>query len=122
MTRYRFRVRSPDGQEKVSEFESELASGAKLEAPEWSDQEFAHGDSASVTVKGTGLDGRMIKFIVEHAGPSGWESYASTTAEMMNGVATADVDLHHPYVKAGGDKPEEATPASLRLSCRLMAS
>jgi hypothetical protein len=128
MSRYRVRVRTADGQEVISDV-FEPVGGAnpadasdpssKLEAPEWSNSEFGHGEKASLRVKGKGLDGRKIKFILEHMGKDGWEPYNEATGEMKNGVATAAVPMHHPAVKAGA-KLNEASHANVRVHCQVI--
>ena len=144
ITLYRFRVRTADGREAVTRIVAtrrvpkarlagekeakEFAEGRlpkseedstpepMLANPRWSDATFAHGDHADMMVEAPGLDGRTIRFHVEHKhGEGEWTEYDTVEAKVENGVAEARLKLHHP---APGEA--EASPADLRFACELV--
>jgi len=123
MPRYRFRVRTADGLELISEvidpaLASSGAARGALGLPEWSSSDLSHGDTATLRVSGAGLEGRQVKFVVERQDGSGWVPYREVLGIVSGGVASADVDVQHPVVAAGGST-EDVDAASMRVSCSL---
>jgi len=119
--KYRVRVRSADGQERISDVFSIVSPTVALALgqPQWSGGQFGHGEKATLQVSGKDLDGRTIKFVIEHQNGANWEPFEEVTAVMKNGTASADIDLHHPAVKAGA-APEDVSPATLRFHCEVV--
>jgi hypothetical protein len=114
---YSFKVRGPDGKESApspSRWPC-AALGGSLFNPRWSDHSFDHGDSATMTVEAPGLDGRTVRFIVEHLHGGKWSQQAELTAVVSGGKASAEVRVKHP---APGGKVE--TTADLRFHCSLI--
>lgn len=126
ITRYRFRVRADDGREAVSSIvairRSPTAPGAgdqqKAEAmlanPRWSADSFADGDPGTLLVDAPGLEGRTVRFAIEHRDGEEWKPYEKLEAKVENGIASAQLQLRHPA--PGG---EDASAAELRFSCEL---
>lgn len=133
ITLYRFRVKAKDGRQAYS---AVFASRSLLKAhlagpgddksdekkkeemlanPRWSDGSFGHGEHAAMLVDAPGLDGRTIRFLVEHKNGETWSDYDQLEAKVANGVAEAQLQLHHP---APGE--EEASAADLRFACEVI--
>jgi len=125
ITRYRFRVRAPDGREAVSNVVA-IARSAQVEAlpsetevmlanPRWSADAFADGDHGTLLVDAPGLEGRTVRFEIEHRDGEEWKPYEELQATVENGLASARLQLRHP---APGEN--DASPADLRFSCELV--
>jgi hypothetical protein len=117
---YRLRVVGPDQSEVISEV-IELTwndPDDALETPTWSDADYGHGDKAGLEVRGSGLDGKQIRFVIEHLSGETWSEYLEATGTMSDGVARVEVDLHHPAVKAGASD-EDVAAADLRFHCSV---
>jgi hypothetical protein len=125
ITRYRFRVRAPDGREAVSNVVA-IRRGAQVEVlpaeaevmlanPRWSADAFADGDHGTLLVDAPGLEGRTVRFAVEQRGGEDWKPYEKIEAKVENAVAAARLQLRHP---APGEK--DASAADLRFSCELI--
>ena len=135
---YRFRVRTADGREAVSRIaavpvkdgqlqrdDARVLAGAspepdqaqleaKLANPRWSGDSFQNGERAIMQVDAPGLDGHSVRFTVEHLLTGTWSTYATLTAPVENGVASATLQLHHP-----GEGEQQDSPADLRFTCEL---
>jgi hypothetical protein len=125
-TRYRFRVRAPDGREAVSNIvsarrapDAHAAGDQKAEVmlanPRWSADAFADGDHGALLVDAPGLEGRTVRFEIEHRDGEEWKPYEKLEAKVENGIASAQLQLRHP---APGEK--DASAADLRFSCQLV--
>jgi demethoxyubiquinone hydroxylase (CLK1/Coq7/Cat5 family) len=133
ITLYRFRVRTVDGREAVSQIvatrrvpkahlagseeevlsaEDERKARAMLANPRWSAELFADGDHAALLVDAAGLDGRTVRFDVEHRDGEEWRPYEKLEAKVENGVAQARLQLHH--------HKRDAALAELRFSCEFV--
>jgi hypothetical protein len=138
ITLYRFRVRAADGREQLSTI---VATRRRMPRPDekapvveevlraedenkpepmlanlrWSDDSFDHGDHATMMVDAPGLDGRTLRFAVEHRHKGDWAPYDKVEAKVENGVAEARLQLHHP---APGEADTSA--ADLRFCCELV--
>jgi hypothetical protein len=121
VTRYRFRVRAPDGREAVSDVVAiaprveVLPAEVMLANPRWSADAFADGDHGTLMVDAPGLEGRTVRFEIEHRDGEEWKPYEKVEAKVENAVASAQLQLRHP---APGEK--EASAADLRFSCELV--
>jgi hypothetical protein len=132
---YRFRVRGPTGKEVESaaiEVEappapdpsarpSRTVRDRQINDPRWSDDSFEHGDSATVQVKAPGLDGRKVRFVVEHLEAGEWKKQSEHAAFVADGVAKAEVALHHPVLAPGNRPAEEQLAALGRAEVRFHA-
>ena len=124
-TRYRFRVRAPDGREAVSNIVATrrgpdahvevLSAEVMLANPRWSADAFADGDHGTLLVDAPGLEGRTVRFEIEHRDGAEWKPYEKLEAKVENGIASAQLQLRHP---APGEK--DASAADLRFSCQLV--
>jgi hypothetical protein len=131
ITLYRFRVRTADGREAVSSIvatrrppkahvevlraEDQKKAETMLANPRWSAGSFADGDPGTLLVDAPGLEGRTVRFEIEHRDGEEWKPYEKLEAKVENGVASAQLQLRHP---APGGK--DATAAELRFSCELV--
>jgi hypothetical protein len=91
--------------------------------PQWSHEaSYHHGEEAAVRVDAPGLDGRRVRFNIEQQRGSDWVRYASATAHVRNGIATAAVRVHHPAAAAAqGERAHQpAGPAQLRFHAELL--
>ena len=78
--KYRIRVRTPDGQEVVSDVVTMLARDAGLKNARWDTGGSAadgalrasHGDTMNLIVDAPGLDGRHVRFLIEHNDYGKW--------------------------------------------------
>ena len=133
ITLYRFRVRTADGREAVSRVvatrrapkprlggeeealgEDEMPQ-AMLANPRWSEDLFAHGDHATMLVDAPGLEGRTVRFHVEHRHKGDWTDYDKVDVKVENGMAAARLQLRHP-----GAGEANADPADMRFACELL--
>jgi len=117
ITRYRFRVRAPDGREAVSNIVATRPGEAEvmLANPRWSSGAFADGDHGTLLVDAPGLEGRTVRFEIEHRDGEEWKPYEKLEAKVEDGIASAQLQLRHP---SPGSK--EASLADLRFSCELV--
>jgi len=131
ITLYRFRVRTADGREAFSKIvasrrglrahlgaltdDEELRAQAMFANPRWSAGTFAHGDQGTLLVEVPGLDGRTVRFQVEHRSGEEWKPQGTLEAKVENGIAQAQLQVQHP----SPDK-QDAELADLRFSCELL--
>jgi len=127
ITRYRFRVCAPDGREAVSNIvAARRGPDAHVEVlpdeaevmlanPRWSAGAFAEGDQGTLLVDAPGLEGRTVRFEIEHRDGEEWKPYEKLETKVENGIASAWLQLRHP---APGAK--DASAADLRFSCALV--
>ncbi|HUJ28148.1 MAG TPA: hypothetical protein VLW85_19135 [Myxococcales bacterium] len=116
VTYYRFKVRGPDGvesAEQASRWPAVTTAGGGLYDARWSDDSFKHGDTATMTVDAPGLDGRQVKFTVEHRHAGEWSKQSELTATVADGKASAQIEVQHPA-------PGEDEAADLRFHCELL--
>src|ERR1041385_1114 len=93
--RYKFKVRTP------AEPETDPASGGwpavklgdSLSNPRWSGDSFGHGETATMIVDAPGLDGRSVRFTVEHLHGGEWSKQAELTATVADGKASAEFEV-----------------------------
>jgi hypothetical protein len=114
---YKFTVRTPDGHETppASGGWPAVRLGDALYNPRWSGDSFGHGDAATMTVDAPGLDGRAVRFTVEHFREGEWSRQTERTAVVADGKASAEVEVQHPVA---GDPAASAT--DLRFHCELL--
>ena len=124
ITRYRFRVRAPDGREAVSDIvatrpkahaEGQQKAESMMANPGWSAAAFADGDQGTLLVDAPGLEGRTVRFEIEHRDGEEWKPYEKLEAKVENGIASAQLRLRHP-----GPGGKDASAADLRFSCELV--
>ena len=130
---YRFRVRHPSGQELESNVievaapappdgnkrPAKTVSERQLKDSRWSENSFEHGDTATMQVKAAGLDGRTVRFVVEHKDAGGWKRHSEHRVPVSGGVAKADVILHHPMLESGAGELNQLGAADLRFYTEL---
>ena len=85
---------------------------------------FEHGDDLELEVKATGIDGRKMRFVVEHEEDGKWTEYAKLDADVKDGKATAKLRVHHPVLPPTGNIPaaaelKKAKEAKLRFHAEL---
>src|SRR4051812_35929671 len=95
ITRYRFRVRAPDGREAVSNVVA-IGGEVMLANPRWSADAFADGDPGTLLVDAPGLEGRTVRFEIEQRDGEEWKPYEKLEAKVENAIASARLQLRHP--------------------------
>ena len=92
------------------------AAATQLSNPRWGRADFQESEQLEMLVDAQGLDGRMVRFEVQHrrsgGGDDDWERLTETTARIENGTATGRVRAAHP----GTDHLE---PRDLRFKASL---
>ena len=86
-----------------------------LANPRWSAGAFADGDHGTLLVDAPGLEGRTVRFEIEHRDGEEWKPYEKLEAKVESGIASAQLQLRHP--SSGG---KDASAAELRFSCELV--
>ncbi len=127
MTDFRFVARTPDGKELQSSVVPFPAppQGA-LGKLQWlhKGSEFAHGEKVKLKVPAEGLDGRSVRFVVEHLESKGqWTPYASIDCKVQGGEAVGELLVAHPRLKKGKlgrDEAKGLRPATLRARAQLV--
>jgi len=118
--RYRFRVRTADGQEVVSSVIELLSRNAKLKNPRWADGSkavtTAHQGKLSMQVDAPGMDGRTVRFNVERLDGNAWVAHATALGVVKGGVVATQIEALHP---AAGDATASRAPVPLRFKAEL---
>jgi hypothetical protein len=89
---------------------SHLLSAPRWVAPAGGDS-FGHRELARLQVDAAGLDGRLVRFVVERLEGDTWKKIDSAHADVVSGVATAEIPAMH-----AGD----LDAAQLRFRCELL--
>jgi hypothetical protein len=89
---------------------SQLFSAPRWVAPSGSDS-FGHRELARLQVDAPGLDGRLVRFVVERLEGDSWKKIDTAHVGVVSGVATAEV----PALHGGG-----LDAAQLRFRCELL--
>jgi hypothetical protein len=123
--KYRFRVKSADGQEIASQVIELLARDAKLKNPRWGDGKApvttSHSKEVEMKVDAPGMDGRKVKFNVERLESGDWVSHTSATGVVKGGVVSAKIQAMHPagHKKGGKVSKSDLAPVPLRFKVEL---
>jgi hypothetical protein len=97
-----------------------------LSNPRWAAGEMDHGSHSQLLVDAPRLEGRTVRFLVEHEDAGKWKPFTAVTAVVKGGVASASVKGHHPIVSPSRPKPasskeiKQARPAKLRFHAELL--
>lgn len=91
---------------------------------EWADDEHEHGSTTTMTAKVVNDGGKPVRFVVESNHDGNWQHYATVPATVFEGVATAQLSVHHPLLVPGRPKPtrgqvHNAEAAKLRFRVEL---
>jgi hypothetical protein len=128
MTDFRFVARAPDGKElQSSVVPFPVPPPARgLGKLQWLHQgsEFAHGEKVKLKVPAEGLDGKSVRFLVEHQeSKDQWAPYAAIECKVQGGEAVGELLVAHPRLKTGKLGKGEAKglkPAKLRARAQLV--
>jgi hypothetical protein len=84
-----------------------------LQNPHWGEpaEEIEHGDELEMCAEGKGLDGRKVRFLVQHLERGEWVHYRDVDGEVRAGMARAKLVFHHPESDSeeGTEVDEERT-------------
>ena len=84
----------------------------RLKNPRWGgegEDVADHGEELEMVAEGKGLDGRKVRFYVQHLEKSGeWTAYEEVDGEVRDGMARAKLVFHH----AEDDGDDDAAPAA----------
>ena len=125
--RIRFRAIAEFSQ-TVSPPATVLPAAPPLGAPSWSHAaEFQHEEEAVLRVDAQGNDGRMVRFRVERLREGRWVPYATASAPVRGGVATARIVVRHHAARRDfslplpdGETVVSAEPAQLRACAEIV--
>ena len=86
---------------------------------------FGHGSAALMHVDAHGLDGHLVRFVVEHQEDGKWLPYATVEAKVTGGAAEAALEAHHPVLSQHNQEPSleeviSAAPTQLRFHAELV--
>jgi|GEM_PF-1575371 len=133
---YRFRVRTAEGRELTSAVAvvapvrpaprkkraaKSPAGQGKLSAPQWSSakKNFSHQEAVSMSVSAPGLEGRSVRFVVEHLDGGKWTQFGSSEAKVKGGRAEASAPVQHPS-GSGKSSSGSIAPARVRFRAELV--
>jgi hypothetical protein len=83
------------GEQRVSE-PALVRPAPRLHDPRWLGTAFRDGAQACLQVRAHGLDGRQVRFVVEHRVGAEWRPFAQLTARVAHGQAQAGLELRYP--------------------------
>ena len=70
---------------------------SELTNPRWGSPEYLHQDVVEMLVDAPpALEGRRVRFVIEHSQNGRWERLAETTGVVRHGVAVGLVEVAHP--------------------------
>ncbi len=82
----------------------------------WGDSDYQHATQGEMHVDATGLDGRNVRFIVEHStDEQSWEHLTESTAIVSGGHAVGVAHLEHPAMAGESNDASTHAPRSLRF-------
>lgn len=125
---FRVRAVAPFGQQTSDpitvERQGELTEPSFSHAHPKRGSHFDHGDEATLRVVAKGLDGRLIRFIVEQGEGGKWSPLATLTAPVARGEATARLVVQHPVLAKSPTLAAlgAAKPLQIRFHAELVQS